>query len=73
MANQSKTSGYAQLNKYKNLKDVPRPSPGNSAMFIHVLDSGEEVLTCMFDDGRTMPVMSAENTKAQLEALEPKR
>lgn len=73
MAKQSTVDGYAKLQRYRKLKDVPRPSVGRSAMFIHVLDSGEEVLTCMLDDGRTVPVMDAENTKAQLEAIEHKR
>ena len=62
-----------QLQKFKDLKSVPRPSKGQAAMFIHVLESGEEVLTCMFDDGRTEQMMNAQNTKAQLESLERKR
>jgi hypothetical protein len=39
------------------------------ALFVLVLESGEEVLTCMSDDGRTWKMMSAEDTAAQLERM----
>jgi len=57
---------YGELKKYRDLKKVPRPSPGSGSMFIHVLPSGEEILTMIVDDGRTFQVMSAEDTAAQL-------
>lgn len=73
MDNSSPVKGSLVLKKYKHIKDVPRPSPGSAAMFVHILDSGKEVLTCIFDDGRTHQVMDAESTRAQLESLDKKR
>lgn len=63
----------SDLKKYKDIKDVPRPAAGNMAVFVHVLESGEEVLTCIFEDGRTSRLMDAEATRAQLESLNRKR
>jgi hypothetical protein len=62
-----------ELKEYTDVKDVPRPAKGNAAMFIHVLESGEKVLTCLLDDGRTVQMMSSVNTAAQLEAMKHKR
>lgn len=59
-----------QLQRYRHLKNVPRPGEGRVAMFVLVLATGEEILTCMFSDGEVEQVMDAETTRAQLESLE---
>jgi hypothetical protein len=69
MSDSSSTTGFADLKKYKRIKDVPRPSAGNVAMFIHVLKPGVEVLKTIFSDGRTLQMMSAEDTRTQLESI----
>ncbi len=61
------------LKRFRSLKSVPRPSEGKATMFVHVLASGEEVLTCMFADGSTEQVLDAETTEAQLGTLEQER